>query len=65
MQADPPFSLVTHMNNFLHSIIPNVDVYNNNQQKYNSDGLYALKCYIPNNLKGVVSEYKAISLCEV
>ena len=33
--------LLTHVNNILHSIFSNVEVYINNQQIYNSNGLYA------------------------
>ena len=32
---------VTYVNNIMHSIFSNVDVYINNQQIYNSNGLYA------------------------
>ena len=44
--------LVTHVNNILHSIFSKVEVYINNQQIYNSNGLYAHKSYISNNFKG-------------
>ena len=37
---------VTYVNNIKHSIFSNVDVYINNQQIYNSNGLYAHKSYI-------------------
>ena len=49
-------SLVTLVNNILHSIFSNVEVYINNQQIYNSNGLYAQKSYISNNFKGAISE---------
>ena len=39
-------------------------MYINNQQIYNSKGLYAHKSYISNNFKGVISEYKRILHCE-
>ena len=41
---------VTYVNNIMHSIFSNVEVYINNQQIYNSNGLYAHKSYISNNL---------------
>ena len=41
----------TYVNNIMHSIISNVEVYINNQQIYNSNGLYAHKSYISNNLR--------------
>ena len=37
---------VTYVNNIMHSIFSNVEVYINNQQIYNSIGLYAHKSYI-------------------
>ena len=48
------------MNNILHSSFSNVEVYINNQQLYNSNGLYAHKSYISNNFNGTVSEYKGV-----
>ena len=45
-EEDDPVPLVTHVNNILHSIFSNVEVYINNQQIYNSNGLYAHKSYI-------------------
>ena len=53
---EAPVPLVTHVNNILHSIFSNVEVYINNQQIYNSNGLYAHKSYISNNFKGAISE---------
>ena len=35
-------------------------MYINNQQIYNSNGLYAHKSYISNKFKGAVSEYKGV-----
>ena len=55
---------VTYVNNIMHSIISNVEVYINNQQIYNSNGLHALKSYISNNFKAVISEYKGVLHCE-
>ena len=56
--------LVTHVNNILHSIVSNVEVYITNQQTYNSNGLYAHKSYICNNFKGTISEYNRVLHCE-
>ena len=56
--------LVTHVNNILHSIFSNVEVYINNQQIYNSNGLYAHISYISNNFKGAISEHKGVLHCE-
>ena len=63
-EQEAPVPLVTHVNNNLHSIFPNVEVYINNQQFYNSNGLYAHKSYISNNFKGAISEYKGVLHCE-
>ena len=52
------------MNNSLHSHFPNVGVYINNQQIYNSNGLYAHKTYIGNKFKGAISEYKGVLHCQ-
>ena len=38
--------------------------YVNNQQIYNSNGLYAHKSYISNNFKAAISEYKGVLHCE-
>ena len=40
--------LVTHVNNILHPIISNVEVYVNYQQIYKSNGLYVYKSYNSN-----------------
>ena len=64
VEEDDPVPLVTHVKNILHSIFSNVEVYINNQQIYNSNGLYAHKSYISNNFKGAVSEYKGVLHCE-
>ena len=39
-------------------------MYINNQQIYNSNGLYAHKSYISNIFKGAISEYKGVLHCE-
>ena len=55
---------VTYVNNIMHSIFSNIEVYNNNQQIYNSNGLYAHKSYISINLKAAISDYKGVLHCE-
>ena len=55
---------VTNVNNIMHSIFSNVEVYINNQQIYNSNELYAHKSYISNNFKAAISEYKGVLHCE-
>ena len=39
-------------------------MYIENQQIYNSNGLYAHKSYFSNNFKGAISEYKGVLHCE-
>ena len=55
---------VTDVKNIMHSVFSNVEVYINNQQIYNSNGLYAHKSYISNNFKAAISEIKGVLLCE-
>ena len=61
---EEPAPLVNDVNNILHSILSDVEEYINNQQIYNSNGLYAHKFYISNNFKGAISEYKGVLHCE-
>ena len=56
--------LLTHVNNIMHSVFSNVEVYINSQQIYNSNGLYAHKSFISNNFKGAISEEKGVLHCE-
>ena len=55
---------VTYVNKIMHSTFSNVEVYINNQQIYNSNGLYAHKPYISNNFKAAIFEYKGVLHCE-
>ena len=64
VEDEGPVPLVTNVNNILHSSFSSVEVYINNQQIYNSNGLYAHKSYISNNFKGATSEYKGVLHCE-
>ena len=45
---------VTYLNNKKQSLFSNVEVYINNQQIYNSNGLYAHKSYISNNFQAAI-----------
>ena len=56
---------VTYVINIMNSIFSNVEVYVNNRQVYNSNGLYAHKSYISNNFKATTSEYKGVLHCKV
>ena len=55
---------VTYVNNILHSTFSIVEMYNNSQQIYSSNGLFAHKFYISNKFKAVISEYKGVLHCE-
>ena len=48
----------------MHSIFSNVEVYINNQQISNSNGLYAHNSYISNNFTGAINEHKGVLHCE-
>ena len=55
---------ITHVNNILHSIFSNAELYINNHQIYNSNGLYAHKYHISNNFKSTLTENKGVLHCE-
>ena len=63
-EEDAPVPVVIHVSKILHSIFSNVDVHINNQQIYNSNGLYAHKSYNSSNFKGAISEHKGVLHCE-
>ena len=46
-EREAPVPPVTHVNNILHSIFSKFEVFINNQQIYNSIGLYAHKSFFP------------------
>ena len=52
-EREAPVRLVTHVNNILHSIFSNVEVYINNQQIYNSNELYAPSLTFPTTSRGL------------
>ena len=56
---------VNYVSNIKHSVFSNVEVYINNQQIYNSNGLYAHKSYISNNFKAAISQNKGVLHCDV
>ena len=59
-EQEAPVPLVTHVNNILHSIFSNVEVYINHRQTHNSNGLYAQKSYFSSNFKGAISEQEKV-----
>ena len=64
-EEEAPVPLITHVNNNLHSIFSTVEAYINNQQIYNTNGLYAHKSYISNIFQGAISEYKGFCTSRV
>ena len=56
--------LFNHVINSLHSSFSNVEVYINNQQIYNSNGLYLHKSYNFNNFNEAITECKGVLHCE-
>ena len=59
-EEDAPFPFINLVNIILRSIFSNVEVYINNKQIYNSNALYAHKCYISNSFRGAIFEYKGV-----
>ena len=56
---------ITHVNKILHSIYSNAELYINNHQIYNSNGLDAQKCDIANNFPSTLADNKGVLHCEV
>ena len=64
IEGDEGVPHITHVNNILHSLFSNAELYINNHQIYNSNGLYAHKSHISNNFKSTLSDYKGVLHCE-
>ena len=60
MEEDPPIPLVAHVNNFLHSTFSHIEMYVDNEQFHNSNGLYAYSYYSFKNIMGTIAEYKVV-----
>ena len=54
---------ITHVNNILHSIFSNAELYINNHQIYSLNGLYPHKSHTSNNFESTLSEYKGFLHC--
>ena len=52
-EQEAPLPLVSHVNNSLHSILFNDEVYINNQQIYDTNGMHADKFYKANNFRAL------------
>ena len=64
IEEDEGVPHITHVNNILHSFFSNAELYINNHQIYNSNGLYAHKAHISNSFKSTLSDYKVVLHCE-
>ena len=64
IEEDEGVPHITHVNNNMHSIFSNAELYINKHQIYNSNGLHAHKTPIPNNFKSTLSDYKGVLHCE-
>ena len=60
LEAGEGLPHITHLNNILHSIFSNVQLYINNHQIYNSNVLYAHKSHISKNFQNNLTDYKGV-----
>ena len=61
--TDDDLHYLTHVNNILHSLFSNCEVYLNNQQVYNSNGLYGHKALISNEVNASTRNNEGIMAC--
>ena len=61
--TDDDLHYLTHVNNLLHSLFSNCEVYLNNQQVYNSNGLYGHKALISNEFTASTRNNEGILAC--
>ena len=61
--TDDDLHYLTHVNNLLHSLFSNCEVYLNNQQVYNSNGLYGHKALISNEFNASTRNNEGILAC--
>ena len=64
IEEDEGVPHITLVNNILHSIFSDAELYINSYQIYNSNGIYAHKSHIPNNFKSTLTDYKGVLHCE-
>ena len=55
---------ITHVENILHSIFSNAELYTKNHHIYKLNGLHAHKSPISNNFKSTLTDYKGVLHCE-
>ena len=61
--TDDDLHYLTHVKNLLHSLVSNCEVYLNNQQVYNSNGLYGHKALISNKFNTSTRNNEGILVC--
>ena len=61
--TDHDLQYLTHVNNLLHSLFSNCEGFLNNQQVYNSNGLYGHKALISNEFKASTMNNEGILAC--
>ena len=64
IEEDEGVPHITHVNNILHSFFSNAELYINNHQINNSNGLYAHKLHNSNNFKSTLSDCQGVLHCE-
>ena len=64
IEEDEEVPHITHVDNILHSIFSNAELYINHHQIYNSNVLHAHKSHVSNNFKSTLSDYKGVLHCE-
>ena len=55
---------VMFVNNTMHSLFSNCEVFFNNEQVYTSNGLYPHKAFVPNEFSGTKGTKESISFCQ-
>ena len=60
---EEPQTYLTYVNNLLHSLFSNCDVYFNNTMVYNANGLYPHKAQITNEFNSSAMSNKGILAC--
>ena len=61
--TDDDLHYLTHVNNLLHSLFSNCEMYMNNQKIYNSNGPYGHKALITNDFNASTRNNKGILAC--
>ena len=64
IEEDKGLPHITHVNSILQSIFSDGELYINNHQIYNSNGLYAHKSHISNNFKSTLPDCQGALHCE-